>query len=71
MDAFLTERCTVCNFGGLSFLIFYVNDKKVWNLRAKKYQYPPHEISIRHAEEEKEIKGWRGRGLVLELCPNS
>ena len=71
MDVFLTEQCTVCNFGGLGFLMFYVNDKKVWNLRAKKYQYPPHEIAIRHAEEEKEIKGQRGRGLVLELCPNS
>ena len=33
----------------------------------KKYEYPPHEISIGHAEEEKEIKGRRGRGLVAQI----
>lgn len=33
----------------------------------KKYEYLPHEISIGHAEEEKEIKGQRGRGLVAQI----
>ena len=33
----------------------------------KKYEYPPHKISIGHAEEKKEIKGWRGRGLVAQI----
>ena len=30
----------------------------------KKYEYPPHEISIGHAEEEKEIKGGEGGALL-------
>ena len=33
----------------------------------KKYEYPPHEISIGHAEEEKDIKGQSGRGLVAQI----
>ena len=33
----------------------------------KNYEYPPHEISIGHAEEEKEIKGRRGKGLVAQI----
>ena len=33
----------------------------------KKYEYPPHEISIGHAEEEKEIKGRRGSSLPADV----
>lgn len=33
----------------------------------KKYEYPPHEISIGHAKEEKKNKGQRGRGLVAQI----
>lgn len=30
----------------------------------KKYEYPPHEISIGHAKEEKKIKGREGGALL-------
>ena len=59
---YLTDRCTVCNFGGLGFLTFYVHKKKVWNLRAKNMNIHPMKFPL-DMLRRKRLKGGEGGAL--------
>ena len=61
---YLTDRCTVCNFGGLDFLTFYVQNKKVWNLRAKNMNIHHMKFPLDMPRRKKKIKGREGGALL-------